>query len=260
MKLYEKQFSRELDLSPSTPATRTVLIASTPRCGSHMLGHAMATTGCLGVPFEYANPSNLAEWARITATDAPEATLQAVMARRTTGNGMFSIKAHHSQCATLGGVEPFLAFWPNLTVVHIYRADVLRQAISYAVARQTGVWITGQEAEQTRAEFDPDLIAQCLDDIAVQNARWTSAFAAAGLRPLTLRYESVAKDLAGAVTQIARHAGVIGPRDTLAVTAATKPQGISARTEEWIRRYADGNRAAPARRYGLARLARMVRS
>ncbi|MGL5008667.1 MAG: Stf0 family sulfotransferase, partial [Paracoccaceae bacterium] len=159
------------------------------------------------------------------------------------------------------GAAQFLKFWPNLTVVHLCRADVLRQAISYAVARQTGVWITGQEAEQNSADYDPKLIAEGLDDIALQNAGWNSAFAAAGITPLSLRYEDVQENIAAAVADVARHAGVTGSEDIPDVTQATTRQGNAARTEDWINRYAaERRRAVSGGGRGLGRLARLVRS
>jgi trehalose 2-sulfotransferase len=256
MKLYQRQFSEDLDEPPSAGPMRTILIASTPRCGSHMLGHALASTGLLGVPFEYANPANLAEWMRRLGTTTKEATFAALMSRRATANGVFSIKAHYSHCETLGGPERFLGIWPTLKVVHICRADVLRQAISYAIAKQTGVWITGQEAEQENADYDPGLIAECLDDIAVQNARWISAFAKAGITPLSIRYEDATADLAMVVKQVAHHAEVTGV-DDLANVSTTTRQGHSARTEEWINRYAAERRGGRSQRRGFGRRVRL---
>jgi trehalose 2-sulfotransferase len=260
MKLYREQFSDALDQSRSAGSKCTVLIASTPRCGSHMLGHAMASTGVLGVPFEYANPANLAEWSRRLGTVSPDATIGALMKRRTTANGVFAIKAHYSHCEGLGGAAAFLNFWPNLKVVHLSRADVLRQAISYAIARQTGVWIAGQEAEQHHADCDPRLIAECLDDIAVQNARWISAFAAAGLTPLSICYEDAVEDLQTVVTDVARHVGLIGAEALAEVTTPTSRQSHSARTEQWISRYAAQQRPTRWQAPRLGRLARFARS
>jgi trehalose 2-sulfotransferase len=251
MKLYQRQFSDTLDMPFSSRPKSTVLIASTPRCGSHMLGHAMASTGLLGVPFEYANPANLAEWADLLGTRSPDETLRTLMGRRTTANGVFAIKAHYSHCESLGGPARFLAFWPNLKVVHLRRADVLRQAISYAVARQTGVWIAGQEAESDVADYDPRLIAECLDDIAVQNASWVSAFAAAGLTPMSIQYESTVDDMAAVVTRCARLVGAVGADEVAKVTIATARQARSDRTEDWIRRYAAERRPTGAQGYGL---------
>jgi trehalose 2-sulfotransferase len=260
MKLYQQQFSDDLDQPPAAEPARTILIASTPRCGSHMLGHAMASTGLLGVPFEYANPANLAEWMQRLGTASPQETFKALMTRRTTANGTFAIKAHYSHCESLGGPDRFLDFWPNLKVVHICRADVLRQAISYAIARQTGVWISGQEAEQDHADCDPGLIAECLDDIAVQNARWISAFAKAGITPLSIRYEDAADNLEATVTEVARHAGVIGADDIAVVTTTTTRQGQSRRTEDWIDLYAARKRTTQRQGFGFGLARRLARS
>ncbi len=259
MKLYQRQFSDDLNQPFSSGPESTILIASTPRCGSHMLGHAMASTGLLGVPFEYANPANLAEWAHRLGTTSPQATLKAPTTRRTTANGVFAIKAHYSHCESLEGPERFLDFWPNPKVVHLCRVDVLRQAISYAVARQTGVWISGQEAEQEHADSAPQLIAECLDDIAVQNARWISAFAAAGITPLSVHYEEATKDLQAVVTKVARHVGAIGTDDMANVTTTTR-QGRSNRTKDWLDRYAARKRPTGLRAVGLRLTARLARS
>lgn len=251
MNLYQAQFSDDLDFDRAGDAVpvRTVLVASTPRCGSHMLGHAMASTGLLGVPFEYCNPANLAEWKRRLGTATTEATLAALMRRRTTGNGVFGIKAHYEHCAQMGGPAGLFAALPGLRVVHLRRADVLRQAISFAIAKQTGVWIRGQEATAEAAVYDPDLIAACLDDIAVQNALWTSAFAERGIEPLSLYYEQVQRDLPAAVASVVRHAGAMPETGVIDVETLTERQGSSARTDDWVRRYLDDmrGRAQPRR-------------
>lgn len=256
MKLYQTQFSVELDMPHPVDTLQTVLIASTPRCGSHMLGHAMASTGVLGVPFEYANPANLAEWMHRLDTPTPRATLSALMTRRTGKNGVFAIKAHFSHCEGLGGPDAFLDFWPNLTVVHLWRDDVLRQAISYAVARQTGVWIAGQEAEQLDADYDPALIAACLDDISIQNAQWISAFDAAGINPISLRYEDMATDMQSIISRIARHVNVVPDGTAPTANILTARQSRTERTEDWIRRYVSDRRR---RALNGSRLGKLVR-
>ncbi|MBF9033141.1 hypothetical protein HKCCE2091_02735 [Rhodobacterales bacterium HKCCE2091] len=246
MHLYRSQFSDTLDVAGSPAPRVSVLIASTPRCGSHMVGHAMTATGLLGRPFEYLNPANLAEWRRRLGTEGAQDSLAALVARRTTANGVFSIKAHQSHGESIGGADQLLAALPNLHVVHLRRADVLRQAVSYAVARQTGVWIAGQEAVADDARYDRDAIAACLDDIAIQNARWSAVFAKLGIRPLTLVYEDAAADLSATVTRIGRFCGAIGAEDTLEVEAATERQGKGGRADDWIERYAAEPRGAPS--------------
>ncbi|MCU0911629.1 MAG: Stf0 family sulfotransferase [Rhodobacteraceae bacterium] len=251
MKLYHAQFSTDLDCPDSPAPTRSLLVASTPRCGSHMLGHAMTTTGLLGVPFEYCNRANLAEWKRRLGTATAEATLAGVMGRRTTPNGVFGIKSHFEHCAALGGPAGLFAALPGLRVVHLRRADVMRQAVSYAVAKQTGVWIRGQEASGDRARYDADLIAWCLDDIALQNANWASAFAEAGIEPLNLYYEEVSANLPAAIAAVVRFAGVMPEDGMIEVETVTERQGEAGRIGDWVARYAT-DRREPERR-GLLR-------
>lgn len=259
MHLYDAQFSASLDRPGSPSPVRTVLIASTPRCGSHMLGHAMATTGLLGVPFEYCNAANLEEWKRRLGTATTEATLAELMARRTTPNGVFGIKAHYEHCDALGGPEGLFAALPGLRIVHIRRADVMRQAVSFAVARQTGVWISGQEGTGTPARYDAELVSDCLEDIAVQNAMWATAFDEAGIEPLNLYYEEVVRDLPAAVAQVVRFAGALPEDGRIDVEIATRRQGNPARTADWIRRFAE-DRAAGLRhpRRGFGRILRLA--
>lgn len=256
MNLYEAQFASALDVADAPAPLRSVLLASSPRCGSHMIGHAMAGTGHLGVPFEYLNPANLAEWRTRLGTVSASGTLKSIMARRTTANGVFAIKAHFNHAAELGGVPALLASLPNVSVVHLRRADVLRQAVSYAIARQTGVWITGQTATSATATYDADLIADCLDDIVVQNARWTSAFEDVGIRPLNLYYEDASLDLGSAIRAIARVLGVDERLATVPESAVTRRQGGDARTEAWVRAYAQDRRtkASTVLRVGRAAL------
>ena len=244
MNLYEGQFSEELDQPQGTAPIRNVLIASTPRCGSHMLGHAMTDTGLLGIPMEYCNPGNMKEWRTRLKTTTPQETLAAIRARRTTPNGIFADRAHFDHCAPMGGPEALFDLLPG--VIHLRRADVLRQAISFAVAWQTGVWITGQEAVSDAAVYDAGLIRSCLNDIAIQNANWVSTFAAAGIVPLNVFYESTAQDLDRDITAIARFVGAIGDGDTLKARPRTRKQSLNQRTEDWIRRYRDDQRTPPS--------------
>jgi trehalose 2-sulfotransferase len=238
MNLYHPQFAPSLDV-PDAPATRrTLIIASTPRSGSHMLGHALAATGRMGVPYEYCHQANLAEWQKRLHCDDLRSTLQAIMRRRTTPNGIFAIKAHYSQAGILGGAEALLSAFPDPHIVHIRRADVLRQAISFSIAMQTGVWIDEQEPVSATVRYDARAITTCLRDIATQNACWTTALRASGLPTMTLEYDAVCDDLPATLRRVAAFLEIDLPRDVLPATAPTRPQAVTGRTEQWIARFA----------------------
>jgi len=59
---YPEQFSPAMDRPPFYGRPRWYLIASTPRCGSHFLGHALIESGHFGVPLEYLHRGNLDHW------------------------------------------------------------------------------------------------------------------------------------------------------------------------------------------------------
>lgn len=257
MNLYESQFLDIHDQPAPQSKVRAILIASTPRCGSHMVGHAMTRTGSLGVPFEYCNRANMAEWMRRLDKDTPVAALTALMARRTTPNGIFGIKCHFEHGAALGGADKLIAALPNPRIVHLRRADVLRQAISFAVARQTGVWIDGQIATSDTAEYDRDLIVDCLEEIVIQNALWTSLFQRLNLQPLELTYEEAVGDIGAVITSIARFAGVVAPDQCVSGEAQTKRQSRNGRTNEWVERFSK-DRQRPLHRRIVGRVQRAV--
>ena len=237
MKLYAPQFSRSLDADGPRETVTTLFIASTPRSGSHMLGHALGKTGAVITPFEYCNPANLAEWKRLLEISDTRDAVREIMRRRTNIAGIFSIKAHFSHCSALGGAPEFLRFFPNPKVVFIRRPDVLRQAISYSVALQTQVWIDGQESIGVEARYNPHQIAKCLEQIAIQNARWTSAFSECGLTPLHVDFDRLQTDLPGELNRILSFTGIEVPPDALPEAAPTKPQSVASRTEDWVRRF-----------------------
>ena len=258
MNIHESQFSDALDRPYAGTPAKTVLIATTPRCGGPVLGQAMAETGQLGVPFDYSDPATATEWARRLETTTPEATLAELMARRTTTNGVFGIRSHYEHGIVFGSTEKLLRQLPGLTVVHLRRADVLRQAVSFAIAKQTGVWTNGQNGAGEAPAYDPGLIDHCLNDIAVQNALWTSLFRKLGIKPLELTYETALADIPGTVHDIARYSGVIRPGDTLDAGRPKRLPELDDRAEDWIQRYADdrlARRAILRRIGGLARRA-----
>lgn len=143
--LYAKQFSESLDFPEVEGPTKIIVIASTPRCGSHMLGHAMWQTSQFGFPLEYLNPRNLSVWRKRFCSRNVADTLSAIERKRTSPNGVFGIKIHYSQLRQLGGFAGLAEYFPHACYVLLSRADVLMQAVSYSVALQTGVWIAGQK-------------------------------------------------------------------------------------------------------------------
>ncbi|MEM6974032.1 MAG: Stf0 family sulfotransferase [Pseudomonadota bacterium] len=207
--VWEAQFERAEDFPP-TPVRHRLVLCSTPRCGSHYLGHRLRAAG-LGYPLEYVNAANLMRWRTRAAGEAaqigapaPLSPLDHVKRHRTAPGGIFAIKVHHNQLAAFLAEEPDPL---GCRFVLIERDDMLAQAVSYAWAAQTGAWISGM-AETGTPRYDRTLIAEKLEAIAAGRAGWRAFLAANAIRPLSLSFEHVRAEPAAAVAAIAAYLGL----------------------------------------------------
>lgn len=276
-KPYEYQFSRDLDGQIPVTPQRTLIIASTPRCGSHMLGHSLLKTGCFGAPFEYLNQRNLARWKQILRTSGLQDTLGALMKRRTSKNGVFAIKLHHSHTRHFADPKAMYALFPDPHFVQIERSDLLAQAISYSKARQTGVWIQGQKGNGRQASYDALDIESCLESIVHQRASWDYEIASLGAPNLKVSFADAVDDIGKVVGRIAELLDVPLSTDQILHKPATSRQTGSENTA-WRRRIlkdyrgrrflqgrgADAGQGTAARagmlRPGLGKVGRKVRT
>lgn len=237
MHLYTDQFSDAHDFSNKKGAEKTLIIASTPRCGSHMLGHSLYQTGCFGFPLEYANPANLREWKRRFEINETDQALREIVKRRTSDNGVFGIKLHYTHIGAVGGFEQVRALFPEAYYVLLTRNDVLKQAVSLAIAHQTGVWIEGQEPKTDQPpEYRFELIRRCLRETILHNSSWRYTLAAYGCRYIDLDFNDVRQDLPGSVGRIAGFMGVELDPESICQEHATSRQG-SGLNKEWAARF-----------------------
>jgi LPS sulfotransferase NodH len=169
---YQVQFDPEMDCPETDWAKRFFLIASTPRCGSHYIGHMLGETGECGVPLEYLHDGNLRYWARRFRTFRLDVLFSKIVQHRTSANGTFTLKAHWDQ------YKPHIGSMDGLTrglgvekIVWISRHNQLSQAISTVIAQQTGVWISGAKPV-AEARFDYDAIVKVANSTRHANFQW----------------------------------------------------------------------------------------
>lgn len=145
---YPQQFETDMDLPQDTLPNQFVLIASTARSGSHYLGHMLIDQGEYGVPLEYFNHGNYPYWLRRTKRSTPVAALKTILPKRTTPNGIFCFKAHWHQFENGKDEIDAITDRNRLSkVIWIYRRSLIKQAVSLAIAEQTGAWISGAEEQ-----------------------------------------------------------------------------------------------------------------
>ncbi|KQS57673.1 hypothetical protein ASG17_02905 [Brevundimonas sp. Leaf363] len=178
------QFGPAYDLAPFDGAARTYLIASSPRTGSHWLGHLFRACGDMGAPLEYLHPRHLADWGERLGTAGAAQTVRAIQRRRTSPSGWFGVKAHWAQFAAAPGAAA-VERW-----VRIVRDDALDQAISLVVAKQTRSPISFRPSSGALI-YDRAAITAARVRLAQDAAGWDDFFARERVTPLRIAYEDL---------------------------------------------------------------------
>jgi LPS sulfotransferase NodH len=229
-------------------------VCGTPRTGSTLLCGLLRATGVAGRPESYFRLPDEADWAaRWGVERRSDGSLRyadfarAAVAAGTTANGAFGARVMWGtldhMLAGLRAGRPEVAgtdldllteaFGP-LRFVHLHRADVVAQAVSWARAEQTGYWQEGDVAAAEPA-FDIVQIRSLVATIEEHNAAWRSWFASVGARPFELRYEDVVADPAGALRGVLTFLGLDWPGGHR-VEAGTRRQADEV-SADWIARY-----------------------
>jgi LPS sulfotransferase NodH len=216
------------------------VICSVPRCGSTLLGRALAAMG-VGVPDEFFNlvqavdGQGLVERPGLTDCRSEEdlRCYLAMLRDRYTVGGAFGLKTHFAQLASY----PFLLhhlpdLLPGTRYIAISRRDVLRQAISCVRANQTQQWASTLPA-RNEPWFDRAAIDTVMADIAAQARGWKAFFRTHAIRPFHIVYEDFTKDYRGTLTAVLSFLGV---RDRTIPSPPLQRQA-DALTDEWVRRY-----------------------
>ncbi|MDT5093045.1 MAG: trehalose 2-sulfotransferase [Mycobacterium sp.] len=133
------------------------------------------------------------------------------------------------------GEEPVL--------VHVYRPDVVSQAVSFWRAVQTRVWRGRPDPmRDSRAEYHADAIAHVVTMLREQEKGWRTWFDEEGVEPIDVPYPVLWRNLTQIVATILEQLGLdpaLAPKPVLERQA-------DQRSDEWVDRY-----RAEAEREGL---------
>lgn len=229
------QFGPDYDFPEFEGQPQSYLIATTPRCGSHLLGHLLCETGLLGSPLEYFSKGRLRDWeARLETTDRRE-LFRRLFRRRTSPSGWFGVKAHWPQFEQIVNDPPLFAIFNFHRMIHIVRQDRLAQAISWVIAQQTSAWISFHDARE-EARYDFEAIQAALEVIEAQTCTWRSFFASRGVTPLQVVYEALVADPEQTVDRVLAHCGL--SRQGEAGRSTTRPtRQASPQNDHWAERF-----------------------
>ncbi|MEW6436077.1 MAG: Stf0 family sulfotransferase [Pseudomonadota bacterium] len=187
--------------------TRGYVVCSNPRSGSTYLGFLAKSTGKLGVPCEWLRGDGGAaslDYENYTQDESEQ--VHYVLTDGKTPNGVYGLKMfpeHFDMRTETCWAESL----PQLHYVHLVREDIIGQAISLAIARQTGSYVK-ETPESHEAVYDRTLILNCLRFIAAGEARWRMFFAINKIRPLEITYSRLLENPQREISRIAEVVGV----------------------------------------------------
>ena len=169
---------------------------------------------------------------------SPSDYIPKLLARRTSRNGVFGMKAHfHHFEAFLKAYPELLEVLSPMTFIYISRQDKIAQAVSMAKALQTGQWTSRMEAGPgARLRYDFAMIANCLNDIARQDPDWRRWFDANGVTPHQVTYDDLTADADAVVRDIVGLLGVHNDEPDVVDLPPVNKQGDET-SEEWTERF-----------------------
>jgi LPS sulfotransferase NodH len=219
---------------------RSFVVCTSVRSGSTLLGEAMYAAGGMGCPLEYFHvgfqPGFEERW---RATDFADYRRQ-LFRHRTDPTGSFGLKIFWRDVMTLceqrhpgttdgldrltpDSIAPhggYALVWrvlqdlaPNARYILLARRDKGRQAISAFTASRTGRWrdMEGAAANAAPPAYDYDTIFRIYQHGLHTHRSWQAMFAHAGVKPVEVFYEDLARDLPGTVGRMLDALGHVVP-------------------------------------------------
>jgi len=228
------------------PSTRYI-IASSPRCGSNMLQRSLWRTKMAGAPEEYLTEAYLKDFANrwdVVQSDGSwniDLYIKLLFRFRTSPNGVFGVKVHGSHLSNRINLGRDVdADFQSPRYICIRRSDKLLQAVSYALAKQTGIWILDgiwlpDKEPITRSPiYQLDQLVDCMDDILTEERAWDEFFAVRGLTPLVVWYEDLVGDYTATMEKVFQFLNVSISRERIEDPGIRRQ--ISSLNYEWAGR------------------------
>ena len=259
----------------STRTKKSVLIATTQRCGATWLASLMESTGSLGHPEEWLLPGTILGWglrhgiptlkpSSIAACalyrsglrndrelyavyrdavnpKAMQRYLDRLARVEITANSVFSAHLQWDQFEVL--TEQWNGSVLNLTEqsnwLFLWREDQLAQAISWVRARATNQWESTQHTNKV-AIYDGGELRRRFLMVLERNQLWADFFELHDVTPFKLTYEQVQADPDRSIDSILALVGEERSSSALTQQRELRVQR-STETGEWIDRFTEEN-------------------
>ncbi len=259
-------------LASQTPTSYLVL--ATQRSGSTLLVESLRATGSAGEPqefFQYLPSTGMAPQPREWFADVTDESIlklldplvpgtpdtstaiawrEHIRSSGRTPNGVWGGKLMWNQTPLLlqraaglparsgdslrAAIRDVIGSQP--VFVHVYRPDVVSQAVSFWRAVQTQVWRGRADPERdSRATYHADAIAHVVQILRDQEAGWRGWFAEEGIKPIDVSYPVLWRNLTSIVASVLEAVG----QDPGLAPAPVLERQADKRSDEWVDRYRD---------------------
>lgn len=224
---------------------RGYIIFAQQRTGSTLLSNILKKTRKLGNPQEHLQ-DNILQYFTHTNLDFRE-WLEGLFRFSFTTNGFSGTKiitTHFLEVMETNGLqaEDFRGFLADKKIIYLRRMNRLRQAISYAKARRSGVWHIreGREIRAANQENKRPIDAAYLDEIMEwidhEDRQMVEFFLRAGIRPLELYYEDLA-DASTFSSELKKIRQFLSPEEIIEWTESDYFRMADDNTEFLVRKY-----------------------
>ncbi len=210
------------------------LVATSRRSGSTYFCHKLWETGVLGAPMEYFSlPHVMLELSSRLGVTTPNDYLDAILARRTSSNGVFGMKVMVEHLATMGMMS-VRCRTPH--VIFLRRRDIVAQAVSFIKAMQTRRWNSFYPETGFAPVYKFNLILHGVRKLQAETKSWEKWFAAARIAPVSLFYEDFVQAPDRIVGEILARFGVAPDPERRIALPPVERQGDSI-SKEWVERF-----------------------
>ena len=191
-------------------------------------------------------------WEERWGSSSNAACLERIFQQHTTPDGVFGFVVMWSYFdhvvqmlqeipaySNLNGPQLFAAVFNRPKYIWMRRRNRVQQAVSWAIADQTGVWIQkmGEKPRLgARPRFDFDVIDDLYNLIVAYEAGWANYFRENHIEPLILFYEDVVASTRDAARHILEFLGVPFAHD-FEIAPPTVQKQATQLSEEWTAAY-----------------------
>lgn len=220
---------------PTIMTTASYWICFTPRSGSEFISDLLRRTGKAGNPDELFWVHRDILFEKIITYDELFRCVHRIVAAGSSENGIFSVKIATDHVPSLKDYYALTSPLPKCVLVS--RRDKVRQAVSWAMAKQTNVWWqSSADASEVEVEYRREEIEALIGHISKEEARWEAFFSSMGIQPLRIWYEEFIQQPQHALRDVLDFIGVSAVEcDALPEPALVRQaNGVS---ESWVRRY-----------------------